>query len=100
MTLSDTDIKIIERNITNEDGDFYGVCGELNKREALRVIREDLEEYGIADEISIKLSDLERFDFWETVVCPSGEHDGFIWWGKPAEEDKVKYLGKGWGYKV
>jgi hypothetical protein len=89
--------KIIEREITNEDGDFYGVCGNITRLGAYRAIKQDLREYGIENEVEFTPDSLEEFDFWETVKCPSGEHDGYIWWGKPATEDEVKFLGKGWG---
>jgi len=93
-------MKIIERNITNEDGNFYGVCGELTRRQAYKVIKGDLEEYGIEDDVEFTLDELGEYDFWETVKCPSGEHEGYIWWGEPDKEDETIYLGKGWGYEI
>lgn len=92
-------MKIVQRNICSEDGDFYGVCGKLTRRQGYKAIREDLEEYGIEDDIEFKPEDLSEYDFYETIECPSGEHEGYIWWGEPDKEDKVKYLGKGWGYE-
>lgn len=96
--------KIIERNITNEDGDFYGVCGNLTRLGAYRAIRQDLDEYGILedmkDDVNFKVENLKEFDFYETIECPSGEHEGWTWWGKPDKEDKTKFLGKGWGYQI
>ena len=93
-------IEIIERNITNEDGDFYGVCGKMTKRQAYKIIKEDLEEYGIEEDVELKLEDLSEYDFWKTTECPSGEHEGYIWWGKPDKEDKVISIGKGWGIEL
>ena len=89
--------KIIVRNITNEDGDFYGVVGDLTRLGAYRAIRQDLKDYGIDDDVEFKQEDLEVFNFWETTYCPSGDHEDYYWWGTPAKEDKVKFLGKGWG---
>ena len=92
--------KIVERKITNEDGDFYGVCGkDLTRLGAYRAIKQDLREYGIIDDIEFTVDDLEEFEFYQTVSCPSDEHTDFIWWGEPNKEDEVKFLGKGWGYK-
>lgn len=91
--------KIIERNITNEDGDFYGVCGNLTRIGAYRAIRQDLKEYGISEDIEFTPNDLIEVDYYQTVKCPSGEHEGWIWWGEPDKEDTVKFLGKGWGFK-
>jgi hypothetical protein len=90
--------RIIERNITNEDGDFYGVCGDLTRAEAYEVICEDLDGYGILGDFEFKAKDLVKVDFYQTTKCPSGKHEGYIWWGKPAKEDTVKFLGKGWGF--
>jgi len=95
--------KIIERNITNEDGDFYGVCGNITRLGAYRAIRQDLREYGIAedDEVNFKQEDLGEYDFYQTVNCPhGGEHEDWIWWGKPSERDKTEFLGKGWGLEI
>lgn len=95
--------KIIARNITNEDGDFYGVVGDITRLGAYRAIRQDLDEYGILEDMeedeNFKAESLEQFDYYETIECPSGEHEGYQWWGEPAKEDKVKFLGKGWGYQ-
>lgn len=91
--------KIIEREITNEDGDFYGVCGNITRLGAYRAIKQDLRGYGIDKDIEFKASDLIAVDFYKTVKCPSGEHEGYTWWGKPDTEDTVEFLGKGWGLK-
>ena len=99
-TANDNMKKIIERNITNEDGDFYGVCGSITRLGAYRAIRQDLKEYGIDDDIELKAENLKQFNFWKTIVCPSGEHEDWIWWGKPDKEDKAEFLGKGWGITV
>ena len=92
--------KIIAREITNEDGDFYGVVGDITRLGAYRAIRQDLDSWGILEDMEFKAEDLEQFDFYETIECPSGEHEGWQWWGTPDKEDKTKYLGKGWGYKI
>lgn len=93
--------KIIHRNITNEDGDFYGVCGNITRLGAYKAIKQDLREYGIEDDVEFTQDDLELFDYYETIECAhEGEHENWIWWGTPNPEDKVKFLGKGWGYKV
>lgn len=92
--------KIIERQITNEDGDFYGVCGNITRLGAYRAIRQDMKGWGIAEDVEFKPEDLEEFTFWRTVDCPSGEHEDWIWWGSPSKEDKVELLGKGWGCQL
>lgn len=90
--------------VTNEDGDAYGAVApnrKLTQLGALRFINKELENWGIEDDIEIKLDDLVPCRFWETT---GGEHDGWIWWSKP---DKTKHdfneiedLGVGWIYKV
>lgn len=93
-------MKIIEDHITNEDGDFYGVCGELTRKQAYKAIRSNLEEYGIEDDVEFTPEDLEEYEFYQTIDCPhNNEHEAYIWWGKPVKGDKVKLLGKGWGVK-
>lgn len=92
--------KIIEREITNEDGDFYGVVGDITRLGAYRAIRQDLRGWGLEYDVEFTPDDLEQYEFWKTVECPhSGEHEGYIWWGDPDKEDKIISIGKGWGYK-
>lgn len=94
--------KIIHRNITNEDGDVYGVIGDITRLGAYRAIRQDLREYGILEDImadgGFNQDDLETCDFWETED-PEGDCDGWIWWAKPPEKYKSKYLGTGWVFR-
>ena|ERR1035437_4736566 len=91
--------KIIERNITNEDGDAYGVVGDITRLGAYRAIRQDLREYGIADDddVQFKQEDLAVTYFEQTTKCPhGGEHEDWIWWGESAKGDTTKELGRGW----
>lgn len=91
--------KIIQREITNEDGDAYGVVGDITRLGAYRAIRQDLRSYGIEDDIEFKAEDLERVEFWETPEA-EGDYADYIWWGKPKKSFKPKSLGKGWIYRV
>lgn len=91
--------KIIERHITNEDGDVYGVVGELTRLGAYRVIKEDLQEYGLENEFeNFNQESLEECNFWQTDD-KGGEHEDWIWWEKPKAELKPKPLGKGWIFR-
>lgn len=93
--------KIIERHITNEDGDFYGVIGDVTRLGAYRAIRQDLDEYGILGDFDFSADDLSEYNFVQSTNCPhGGEHEGWIWWGTPKEGETVKPLGKGWGYEL
>lgn len=86
--------RIIQREITNEDGDFYGVCGNITRFSAYRIIRQDLRNYGILEDIEFTIDDLVETDFWETTQ-PDGEE--WTWWEKPKASLKPRYLGRGWG---
>lgn len=87
--------KIIERNITNEDGDIYGVCGDITRLGAYRAIRQDLRDCGTLDEVEFKQEDLQQITFYQTTLCPhDGEHTAYIWWGKWVDGERVKSLGK------
>ena len=91
--------KIIQREITNEDGDVYGVCGDITRLRAYRAIRQDLKNWGIDDDVEFTKDDLEPCHFWETKD-PGGEYEGWVWWERPNPELKPYYLGKGWIYRI
>lgn len=93
--------KIIERNVTNEDGDVYGVVGDITRLGAYRAIRQDLRDYGTLDEVEFKQEDLQQTTFYQTIECShGGEHNDWIWWDKPTKGDTYKTLGKGWLFDV
>lgn len=91
--------KIIERHITNEDGDFYGIVGNITRLGAYRAIRQDLEEYGILEDIDFTADDLGMYNFVQTTKCiHGGEHEDWIWWSGHTQGDETKPLGVGWGF--
>lgn len=92
--------KIIERKITNDDGDFFGVMGDTTRLGAYRAIRKDLDGYGLLEDIDFTQDDLREVLFYKTSHCVhNGEHDDYIWWVKPSKEygDSVTEFGWGWG---
>jgi hypothetical protein len=91
--------KIVQREITNEDGDVFGVAGDITRLGAYRAIREDMKSWGIADDVEFSPEDLEQCNFWHTDDL-GGEYEGWTWWEKPEAKLNPKPLGKGWIYRV
>ena len=91
--------KIIAREITNEDGDVYGVVGNITRLGAYRAIRADLRGFDLEDDVIFSPNDLEVCDFWHTED-KGGEYEDWTWWAKPAAKLKPTFLGKGWILKI
>lgn len=91
--------KITHREITNEDGSVYGICGNVTRLGAYRAIRQDIKSWGLEDDVEFTQDELEECDYWETDD-PNGEYENYIWWSKPKASLNPKYIGKGWIYRT
>lgn len=89
---------------SDEDGENFGVIGNVTRLGALRAIKRFMfYECGLDDEeeITPHIDDLEKREFWQTddTKYEGGEYEDYYWWSKPHDIPVVS-VGTGWIYKL
>lgn len=74
----------------DEDGSTFVCIGTMDKRKALKAIRDfERDECGLDDEHLAKLDDLELTPIWKGINPDEG--DEWTWWANPPSEYWISF---------